>query len=115
MIYITQGATSRVVLPDAPGFAINPKRMSSARTAVAGNIIRQESLLSASSAEAIYNFAISKTDAAILEAMRDVSSVVTLHYKNKVYSALMTPEFGDPLGGKKVMVSLRFSIVRQYQ
>ncbi len=113
MIYITQGATLRVILPDASGFAINPKRMTASRTAVAGNIIRQESILHASSAEANYSREIDKTDAAILEQMRDASSSVTLHYRNKKYSASMTVDFGDTRGDR-VGVQIRFGIVRQW-
>ncbi len=111
MIAITQG-TYFVSLPEVPGFSVNPQRMTAARTAMAGNKIRQESALHASSAEPVYSGDIDPAPAAILQSMYLVSSSVVLWYKNKIYATTFHPVF-NPGPGKKLATTIRFGVVRE--
>jgi hypothetical protein len=113
MIYVTQGS-NQVVLPAADGFNFNPARMSSARVAVAGNVIRQESVLHASSAEATYSREITTDQRDALLAMYSSSSSVTVHYRNVGYSAVFRPSFAT-LDGGKILAEIKFSVVRRIQ
>jgi hypothetical protein len=113
MIYISQGSLF-LALPEVAGFKISPIRMQAERTAVAGNLIRQESVLHASSAMAVYARDLPADTAAILRTMHAASSAVVVHFRNVGYAATMRAEFEDKAGGM-VAVSMRLGIVRQLQ
>lgn len=112
MIYVCQSPSTRVELPNAPGFAINPTRAMSARTAVAGNVIRQESALHASTAVAQYSREIDADLAATLETMHAANSAVTLWYRNVQYQATMSLQ-AFPVTLNRTRVDITFRIVRQ--
>lgn len=111
--YITYN-TFRVHLPFNKDFAINPKRPSSARTAIAGNVIRQTSALHASSATATWEGLIPISDASMLESIRTLSATVTLWHLNKIYTAMAEIEIKPPTNQKQNVV-INFGIVKEIQ
>ena len=113
MIYVTQSPSTCVVLPDAPGFEIRPRRARAARTAVAGNVIRQESALHASTAEAIYSREVDRDLAESIETIHATRSAVTIWYKNRQYQATLSLEQSIPVSSRRSRLSFRLAIVRE--
>ena len=113
MIYITQSPSICVVLPDAEGFEIRPRRARAARTAVAGNVIRQGSALHASTAEAVYSREVERNLAEAIETIHATRSAVTIWYKNVQYQATLALEQSIPVNGQRSRLSFRLAIVRQ--
>jgi hypothetical protein len=113
MIYITQSPSTRVELPDASGFEIRPRRARAARTAVAGNVIRQESALHASTAEATYSRDVDRTLADAIETIHTTSSAVTVFYRNVRYQATISLQENRPLSPVRSRLSFTLSIVRE--
>lgn len=114
MIYVSQGLL-QVALPEVQGFRISPKRMTAEKTAVAGNTIRQYSILHESSATANYSGVIDSALASVLDAMHaGASNVVTLTWRNVSYVASMTYD-GEPAKAGQHSVSITFAITRRVQ
>ena len=111
-LIITQSPSIRIVLTAPKDFQINPSRMSSERTAVAGNVIRQLSTLHASSARPVFSGPVRKADADALETMHSTSSSVRIFWRNHQYSATMAVERGE-WNGRFVQMRLTFSITRE--
>ena len=111
-LIITQSPTTRVVLPIFPGFKINPVRLESSRTAVAGNVIRQVSTIHASTAVATYSGPVERSKADTLATMHETSSNVRVFFRNRIYDAVMSFDPGD-FAGRNQQVRIRLGIVRE--
>lgn len=111
-LFITQGPSYHIALPDDTQFAINPTRQTAARMAVAGNRIRQESILHSSTAEGTWSGLVSDADHTILRAMHTAGSAVIVHHRNTAYSATMGLE-SKYAKNRQWSVTLKLAIVRE--
>ena len=116
MIYVSgkTAGSACVQLPNATGFAVNPRRFQASRRANAGNIIRQSSAYDVSSAEPQYDQVVTQTQAQALQTLHTASSSVYLTSGSHVYAAVMDLsrcEATECPG--RWLVSVRFGIVSE--
>lgn len=113
MIYISQ-TSLHTSIPDALQFGVNPSRFEASKVSVAGNVIRQTSILHASTATATWSGILDAETASTLKTMHETSAQVTIHYRNTGYTATM--KYSEaPATGDQVAVSLQFGIIAEIQ